>query len=117
MSTQMLICLIIFILTMISYVLNKIPMWLTSLLSLAALFGTGCIDAKSALASFSNNNTILMGTMFVVAAGFRRTSMVDKMCSGLMRLTHGSFMMAYFGYILLATLLTSLSLARWLYTQ
>lgn len=107
MPTQMLICLVIFAITMLSYVLNKIPMWLTSLLSLAALFGTGCIDAKSALAGFSNNNTILMGTMFVVAAGFRRTSMVDRMCNGLMRLTHGSFRMAFFGYLLLAALLTN----------
>lgn len=107
MSTQMMVCIVIFIITLISYMLNKIPMWLTAMLSMAALFATGCIDANGALAGFSNNNTILMATMFVVAAGFRRTSMVDSMCNGLMKLTKGSFKMAYLGYILLAALLTN----------
>ena len=82
---------VIFAVTLISYMLNKIPMWLTAMLSLCALFVFGCVDATGALAGFSNNNTILMATMFVVAAGFRRTSLVDGMCSGLMRLTRGSF--------------------------
>ncbi len=107
MTTQMIICMVIFAITLVSYMLNKIPMWLTALLSMAALFATGCIDANGALSGFSNTNTILMATMFVVAAGFRRTSLVDGMCTGLMRLTHGSFQMAYFGYLLLAAVLTN----------
>ncbi len=107
MTTQMIVCIVIFAITLISYMLNKIPMWLTAMFSMAALFATGCIDASGALAGFSNNNTILMATMFVVAAGFRRTSMVDGMCNGLMRLTHGSFRLAYLGYLLLAALLTN----------
>ena len=48
-----------------------------------------------------------MATMFVVAAGFRRTSLVDGMCDAIMKVTRGSFRMAYFGYILLAVLLTN----------
>lgn len=107
MSTQMMICMGIFAVTLISYMLNKIPMWLTAMLSMSALYATGCIDAAAALAGFSNNNTILMATMFIVAAGFRRTSMVDGMCSALMKLTKGSFKMAYFGYLLLGALLTN----------
>ena len=63
----------IFAATLVSYMLNKIPMWLTAMISLAALYFTGCIDASGALAGFSNVNTLLMATMFVVAAGFRRT--------------------------------------------
>ncbi len=107
MSTQMMICIAIFAVTLISYMLNKIPMWLTAMFSMAFLYITGCIDANGALAGFSNTNTILMATMFIVAAGFRRTSMVDNMCSGLMKMTHGSFRMAYLGYLLLAALLTN----------
>ncbi len=117
MTTQMTICIVIFVLTLISYMLNKIPMWLTALLSMAALYITGCVDASGALAGFSNVNTILMATMFVVASGFRRTSLVDGMCNGIMKLTKGSFKKAYFGYILLAVLLTNLLLAQWLYMQ
>lgn len=48
-----------------------------------------------------------MATMFVLAAGFRRTSLVDGMCDAVMKLTRGSFKTAYFGYILIAVLLTN----------
>lgn len=99
MNTQMIICMVIFAATLVSYMLNKIPMWLTAMISLAALYFTGCIDANGALAGFSNVNTLLMATMFVVAAGFRRTSVVDGLCNGIMKLTRGSFKTAYFGYI------------------
>ena len=67
MNTQMIICMVIFAATLVSYMLNKIPMWLTAMISLAALYFTGCIDANGALAGFSNVNTLLMATMFVVA--------------------------------------------------
>ncbi len=70
MNTQMMICMVIFAATLISYMLNKIPMWLTAMISLTALYFTGCIDANGAMAGFSNVNTILMATMFIVAAGF-----------------------------------------------
>ena len=80
MNTQMMICMVIFVATLFSYVMNKIPMWLTAMISLTALYFTGCIDAAGALAGFSNVNTLLMATMFIVAAGFRRTSLVDGMC-------------------------------------
>ena len=63
MNTQMIICMVIFAATLVSYMLNKIPMWLTAMLSLAALYFTGCIDASGALAGFSNVNTLLMATM------------------------------------------------------
>ncbi|MGL5436884.1 MAG: SLC13 family permease [Lachnospiraceae bacterium] len=107
MTTQMTICMIIFVVTLISYMVNRIPMWLTALLSMAALYAAGCIDADGALSGFANANTILMATMFVVAAGFRRTTMVDSMCNMLMKATGGSFKKAYFGYLLLAALLTN----------
>ena len=107
MNTQMMICMVIFAATLVSYMMNKIPMWLTAMLSLTALYFTGCIDAAGALAGFSNVNTLLMATMFIVAAGFRRTSLVDGMCDAIMKLTRGSFLTAYFGYILIAVLLTN----------
>ena len=50
MNTQMMICMVIFAATLVSYMMNKIPMWLTAMLSLTALYFTGCIDATGALA-------------------------------------------------------------------
>ena len=107
MTTQMIICLVIFAATLVSYMLNKIPMWLTAMISMVLLYFTGCVDANTALSGFSNTNTILMATMFIVASGFRRTSLVQTMCSAIMKLTHGSFRVAYFGYLLVAAVLTN----------
>lgn len=107
MNTQLVICIVIFVLTLVSYMLNKIPMWVTAMISMCALFYTGCIDATGALAGFSNVNTILMAAMFIIAAGFRRTSMVNTLCDFIMKLTKGSFSMAYLGYLLIALLLTN----------
>ena len=56
MNTQMIICMVIFAATLVSYMLNKIPMWLTALISMAALYITGCIDDAGALSGFSNVN-------------------------------------------------------------
>lgn len=66
MNTQMIICMVIFVATLISYMLNKIPMWLTAMISMAALYITGCIDDAGALSGFSNVNTLLMACMFIV---------------------------------------------------
>lgn len=61
MDNKLVICIVIFALTLLSYIINKIPMWVTALLSLAALYITGCVDANGALGGFANVNTILMG--------------------------------------------------------
>lgn len=104
---KMTICLVIFALTLLSYILNKIPMWLTSLISLSALYITGCLTAAEALAGFSNTNTILMAAMCVVAAGFSRTSMVNTLCNSILKVTHGSFHAAYIGYLVVAAILAN----------
>lgn len=107
MNTQLIICIVIFVLTLVSYMLNKVPMWVTAMASMCALFITGCIDSAGALSGFANVNTMLMGAMFVVAAGFRRTSLVEKLCSFVIKITGGSFRLAYLGYIIIAVLLTN----------
>lgn len=43
MNTQMIICMVIFAATLVSYMLNKIPMWLTAMISLAALYFTDAL--------------------------------------------------------------------------
>lgn len=53
MNTQMIICMVIFAATLVSYMLNKIPMWLTAMISMAALYITGCIDDAGAYADWS----------------------------------------------------------------
>lgn len=107
-NTQLIICLVIFAASLISYLLNKIPMWITAMGALVLLVVTGCLDMTTALSGLSNTNTVLMGSMFVVAAGLRKTTFVDTLCTGVMKLTRGSFRKAYFGYLLIAVLLAQL---------
>lgn len=104
---QLTICIIIFVLTLISYAINKIPMAVTAMLSMAALIFTGCLDSPTALGGFANNNQVLIIGMFVVAAGLNRTSFVDKLSDGIVHLSGGSYKRAYLGYIILAFAITS----------
>ena len=103
--TPLVICLIICALTMVSYVLNKIPMALTALLSMVAFILTGCLNPQTALGYFGNANGIMIVAMFVVAAGFTRTQFVKKAAASVNKIAHGSLMMVMLGYVLVTALL------------
>ena len=60
MDVKLISCIVIFCLTLLSYILNRIPMWITSMVSLAGLYLTGCMGAAAALSGFSNTNTVPM---------------------------------------------------------
>ena len=87
--TSLTICLIICVLTMISYVWGKLPMGLTALTSMAAFILTGCLDPKTALGYFGNSNGVMIVAMFVVAAGFTRTQFVKKAAASVNKIAHG----------------------------
>ena len=100
------ICLIICLITMISYVVGKIPMGLTAMLSMAAFVLTGCLDPATAAGYFGNANGIMMLSMFVVAAGFNRTQFVRKCASSVNRISGGSLTKMMFGYVLITVVLS-----------
>ena len=102
------ISIIIFVISLVLYVANVIPMALTAMLTMMAFVFTGCLDAKTALAGFSNANTIVIASMLVVAAGFNKTQFVDKMSRKIVKLSGGSMRKAWAGYILLASLVAAL---------
>ncbi len=99
------ICLIICVLTMVSYVLGKLPMGLTAMLSMVAFVLTGCLDPKTALSYFGNANGVMMLSMFVVAAGFNRTQFVKKCATSVNRIAKGSLTRVMFGYVVITALL------------
>lgn len=108
MATKLIICLVIFFLVLGAFLSNKFPLWLISLLSLSSLYVTGCINTSQALAGFSDENTILMGSMFILATGFQRTSAVDRLCAALLCASGGSFRLAFLGHLVLTILLSAL---------
>lgn len=99
------ICIIICILTMVSYVIGKIPMGLTAMLSMVAFVITGCLNPDTAVAYFGNTNGIMMLSMFVVAAGFNRTQFVKQVASSVNHIAKGSLTRVMFGYMLITIIL------------
>ena len=99
------ICIIISVLTMVSYIVGKLPMGLTALLSMCAFILTGCLDPKTALGYIGNANGVMIVAMFVVAAGFTRTQFVKKAASSVNKIAKGSITKVMLGYILVAALL------------
>ncbi len=108
MTTQIAICLIIFLMMIVSFAIGKIPLGVTAASAAILLVWTNCIDTKTFLSALGNANTIIIVGMFVIGAGLRRTSLVGKMGSGIHKLTRGSFIWSYRLVILLALVITSL---------
>lgn len=98
-------CLIICVLTMISYVIGKLPMGLTAMLSMVAFVITGCLKQETALGYFGNANGVMMLSMFVVAAGFNRTQFVKKCAASVNKIAKGSLTRVMFGYVIITLLL------------
>lgn len=107
MNTSMIVCIVIFVLSLVSYGLNKIPIALTSLLTLMALVLTGCLDGTAAISYFGTSNTVIMVSMCVVASGFGRTSFVGNLVQTIVRISRGSFMKAWVAYVILASILAN----------
>lgn len=106
MNGTLLICLIICLVSVISYVWNKIPMALTAMISLAAFVLFGCLSPEEALGYFGNANGIMIMSMFIVAAGLQRTQFVKKVASSVNRIANGSLVKVMFGYVLVSIILS-----------
>ncbi len=104
MTTQQIICIAIFLVTIVLYISNKFPLPLVAMTSMVVLTLTGCLDPKTALSSFSNSSAIIMGAMFIVAGGLNRTQMVRKVTNLVYKVSGGSFTKGMLGYCI-ATLL------------
>lgn len=100
------ICLIICVLTMISYIIGKWPMGLTAMVSMLAFVLTGCLDPATAAGYFGNPNGLMMMAMFVVAAGFNRTQFVKTVAASVNRIAKGSLVRVMFGYVLVTMILS-----------
>ena len=105
MTTQTIICLVVFVCTLISFIIGKITMANTAILAMLVLVFTGCLDAKTALGGFGNSNTIIMASMFIIASGFGRTKMVKKLSALIGKVSKGSFTIVLAGYVLINCLL------------
>lgn len=62
----------------VMFVMEKIPLGVTSMIVCVGLIVTGVLDAKTAFACFIDNNVILFVAMFIVGGAFFETGMANK---------------------------------------
>ncbi len=98
------IAILIFVVTLILYGVNKFSMGTVGMITMAALLVTGCLAPKDALGYFANKNVILMLSMFVVSAGLSRTTFLDAFSDTIVKLAKGSFKRTYLCYIVMAVI-------------
>lgn len=105
--SQLTICLIIFLLTLVGFAAGSkyISITVISLISMVLMMLTGCLDAQTALGCFSNSSAVLMASMFIVAAGLNKTQMVNKISAFICRISKGSFTKVLAGYVILTFIL------------
>ncbi|MBO5495998.1 MAG: anion permease [Oscillospiraceae bacterium] len=108
MTTHMVICILLFVGMLTSFLLGKIPLGVTAGTTAALLVLFGCTEAKTILSAIGNSNTVIICCMIILAAGLGRTSFPHKMTAGIRRLTKGSFKLAYLGVLLIGVVLTSM---------
>ena len=104
--SQLTICFIIFILTIIGYCSGFYSLASIALTSMMCLTLTGCLEAKEALGYFANSNVIMVGGMCVVAAGFNRTKFCTNLATGIAQMSRGSVTKMMVGYVLIGVLLS-----------
>lgn len=100
------VCLIICALTIAGFIWGKWSMATVSMCSFILFIITGCVDANTALANFGNTNGIMLMSMFVVAAGFRRTQFVNVVAGSVNRLAKGNITKVMAAYVLITIVLS-----------
>ncbi|MBR1408756.1 MAG: anion permease [Clostridia bacterium] len=108
MTTQMMICILLFVLMLVNFLLGKFPLGVIAGTTAGLLVLTGCTDAKTVLSGFGSANTLTIGCMIILAAGLGRTSFPARITAGIRKITGGSYKLAYLGVLLIAIVLTSL---------
>ena len=81
------ITLVILVVAVILFVIDKLPMGLVAFMVPLALFFTGVIEVEEIFASVINSNVILIIAMCVVGAAFFKTGMAYKTSQVLLRYT------------------------------
>lgn len=103
--SQMTLCLIVCLITVISFVWGKLTLCTTAMCALMVFFFTGILDAQGVLSCFSNPTGIMMIAMFIVAAGFNKTQFVKNIANMIGHAAKGSLTKVLIGYIVIAELL------------
>lgn len=109
MNTQAIICIVVFVITIGFYVSNKFPLALVAMAAMGVYVITGCLTPSAALSCFANSSVIIMGSMFIVAAGLNRTQMVHKITGLIYKIVGGDFQKGMILYCLVTLAIAQVS--------
>lgn len=104
MSTSLIICLVISVLTIAAYVWNKFPIGAIGCASIALYLLTGCVTPNNVLSNIGNSNVVMVACMFVISEGFKRTQAVKLVAGTVRKVSHGSMPMVMLGFTLASIL-------------
>ncbi|MBS5603079.1 MAG: anion permease [Enterocloster asparagiformis] len=108
MNTQMIICILLFIAMLISFLIAKLPLGVTAGTVAALLVLTNCTEPDTILKGIGSANAVTIACMIILAVGLGRTSFPAKLTSGIRKITGGNYKLAYLGVLLIALALTSM---------
>ncbi len=104
MEQQAIICLLIFGLTIVGFLLQKWSLAQTAMMGMLLMLWTGCLSPAAAMSSFASTSTLLMSGTFLVAAAFGKTETVSIIAHAVSRASKGSLRKVMVGYVLLTVL-------------
>ncbi|VEG92493.1 SLC13 family permease [Legionella spiritensis] len=103
---KILVTTILLVWSVISFIREKIPAYLTALITMAALLALGVISTREVLAVFSNNAPVTIAAMFIIGASLQMTGVLDLMVDYIIQFAEKSFslaMIVFFAFVLIAS--------------
>lgn len=101
----MAITLVVFLLMIISFSLNKIPMSLTAFIGMMLLILFGCVSPSEALTTLASSTTLTIMSMFLISAGVTRTQLIPQLTKLVKKVSGNSFRNILASYVLVTFVL------------
>ena len=108
MNTQMIFCILLFVVMLANFLIGKLPLGVIAGTTASLLVLFGCTSPETILNGIGSSNTAILACMIILASGLGRTSFPAKMTAVIRKITGGSYKLAYLGILVLALVLTSM---------
>ncbi len=96
----MFVTLAVFLLMIVSFSLNKVPMSVTAMAGLLILTLAKCIEPSQVFSLICNNTTLTMASMFLISGALAKTDYLKTLTKTVSKISKGSFTKVLSGYVL-----------------
>ncbi|UUX34704.1 SLC13 family permease [Fundicoccus culcitae] len=111
---KMVICGVVFIVTLVSFILNKLPLGIISILAASILISTKCISFNRAMETLDWNTVLVIAGALGFSTGIEKSGAIDLLASGIMYLAGGDSASPYliFAVLVIASSLLSTTMSN-----